>query len=268
MDFKFLTFSFLIWNVFKLFQIKADPIIQMLNVLLFIGIYFEIEDKDFNFKSKGINLFIGILLFTIVIVRSFLLSTTSDKFYYLLLPSGIFSISLITNNFWKIKYFNNIILISLLLPLRRLFFYIFNPILLFFTKYLTLFTLMCLGLDPILIDRSIFLGDSELVISEGCGGADNMFFAISAVIIFKIIFSLKKRFNLVFIYFITFFIPLIVNVLRNSLLAFIITLNAKYRDQMFIFFHESYGSLLFSFISLFLISYIYLQFLNKELEAN
>jgi len=214
----------------------------------------------------GVTFFTGNILFAIIFIRSLVLNSTLDKFYYLLLPFGIISICLIAKNIGQIKYFKNIILISLLLPLRRLFFYIANPILLFFTKYLTFFSLLCLGADPILIDRSIFLGDSELVISDGCGGADNMFFAFSAVIIFKIIFSLKKNLNLSIIYLITFLIPLFMNVIRNTLLALIITMNPNYRDKLFTFFHDSYGSLLFSFISLVLISLIYFNFLNKELE--
>ena len=43
---KSLIYIFLLWNAFKLFEIKADPIIQLLSALLSIGIYFDIEDKD------------------------------------------------------------------------------------------------------------------------------------------------------------------------------------------------------------------------------
>ena len=43
---KTIIYIFLLWNAFKLFEIKADPIIQLLSALLSMGIYFDIEDKD------------------------------------------------------------------------------------------------------------------------------------------------------------------------------------------------------------------------------
>ena len=59
---KYYVFLFLIWNIFKLFQIKADPIIQLLNSLLTLGIYFDIEDKDIELNIKLRSFFMGILL--------------------------------------------------------------------------------------------------------------------------------------------------------------------------------------------------------------
>ena len=264
---KYHFFLFLIWNIFKLFQIKADPIIQLLNALLSLGIYFDIEDKDIQLDLKLKSLFTGIILFVIVFIRSLLLNNVSDKFYYLLLPFGIFSICLLAKNFRQIKYFRSIILISLLLPLRRLFFYIVNPILLFLSKYFTFFSLFLLGVDPVLINRSIYLGNSELVISDGCGGADNMYFVISAVIIYFLTFRLRNKFNLTIIFLITFLVPLFTNIFRNTLLALIIKLETDYRDILFNFFHDSYGSFTFSFISVLIVSYIYFKLLNKELSS-
>ena len=122
--------------------------------------------------------------------------------------------------------------------------------------------------DPYLVERSIFISGSELVISDGCGGTDNLFFVISAVIIYKIIFSLKRYKNISFIYFMTLIIPILTNTIRNTLLALIITLNINIRDKMFSFFHDSYGSLIFSLISLLIISYLYFKFLDKELNLD
>ena len=61
-------------------------------------------------------------------------------------------------------------------------------------------------------------------------------------------------------------IPIFSNSIRNTLLALIITLNINIRDKMFIFFHDSYGSLIFSLISLLIISYLYFNLLEKELN--
>ena len=258
----------MLWNSFKLFQISSDPIIQLLNALLCIGIFFDVEDRNQKFdirKRINISTFIGFVLFLLTIIRSFILTNVQDKYYYFLLPIGIISISLIGNKYLGNKFFRNIILISLLLPLRRVFFLLANPVLLFITKYLTWLLLFCLGSEPNLIGRSIFIGGSELVISDGCGGSDNLYFAISSVVIYTIIFRLRSKINQILISFTTIIIPIITNVIRNTSLALIITLEDTYRDKLFSFFHESYGSLIFSLISLFIISFVYFKLLNKEL---
>jgi len=182
------------------------------------------------------------------------------------MPLGILAISFIGKSINVSLSYRNIILISFLLPFRRLFFYIFNPILLFITKYLTYFLLFIFGANPNLIGRSIFIGGSELVISDGCGGADNLYFVICAVIIYKIILSLKRNKNILFMYAATLIIPILTNMIRNTLLALIITLNINIRDKFFYFFHDSYGSLIFSLISLLSISYLYFKLLDKELN--
>ena len=269
LNFKQLIIIFLLWNSFKLFQISSDPIIQLLNALLCIGIFFDIEDRNqfFDIRKKiNFTTFVGLVLFLITIIRSFTLTNVEDKYYYFLLPIGIISISFIGNNYLGNKFFRNIIFISLLLPLRRIFFFLANPILLFITKYLTWLLLFCLGAEPNLIGRSILIGRSELVISDGCGGADNLYFAINAVVIYAIIFSLKKNINQLFIFLITIIIPIMTNVIRNTSLALIINLDINIRDKMFTFFHDSYGSLIFSLISLSIISYFYFNLLNKELN--
>ena len=271
---KSLIYIFLLWNSFKLFEIKSDPIIQLLSALLSIGIYFDIEDKDPTIdirkldirKKINLNLLFSLLLFLMVFVRSFFLNDILDKFYYLLMPLGILTIFFIGRSVNVVLSFRNIILISFLLPLRRLFFYIFNPLLIFITKYLTWFVLFVLGTNPDIVGRSIFIGGSELVVSDGCGGTDNLYFAFCAVVIYKIIFSLKKYKNTLFIYLVTLIIPILSNLIRNTLLALIITLNINIRDKMFYFFHDSYGSLIFSLTSLLIISFVYFKLLDKELN--
>ena len=54
-------YIFLIWNILKLFLINADPIIQLLNLLLSFGIYFVLEDEKtgLSLNNKLIS-FVGI----------------------------------------------------------------------------------------------------------------------------------------------------------------------------------------------------------------
>ena len=97
----------MLWNSFKLFQISSDPIIQLLNALLCIGIFFDIEDRNQKFyirKRINISTFIGLVLFLLTIIRSFILTNVQDKYYYFLLPIGIISISLIGNKYLGNKF--------------------------------------------------------------------------------------------------------------------------------------------------------------------
>ena len=51
-NFNLFIYLFLIWNSIKLLIINSDAIIQILNLLLSLGIYFCIEDKKLQIKSK------------------------------------------------------------------------------------------------------------------------------------------------------------------------------------------------------------------------
>ena len=182
------------------------------------------------------------------------------------MPSGIFSILLIIYESKDLNFYKNILNICLLLPLRRLFVYLLDFILLPVTKYLTWIILFSIGKEPILIDESIFINRSELIIGNACLGSDNLFFVICSVYIYSIILKLKNYQNIRIIAFITIIVPLLINVFRNVLLALIVSFEFNYKDDMFYFFHDSYGSVLFSLVSVSIVSKVYFSLLNSELK--
>ena len=49
----------------------------------------------------------------------------------------------------------------------------------------TWFVLFCLGKNPILDGENIFIGNYQLILSKGCLGADNLYFALSTLIIYS-----------------------------------------------------------------------------------
>jgi exosortase/archaeosortase family protein len=61
------------------------------------------------------------------------------------------------------------------------------------------------------------------------------------------------------------FIGFIVNSFRIALLAVFTGLNSDVGKSMFDFFHEQAGSLIFSGIAVFILGYLYLTILNREL---
>ena len=126
---------------------------------------------------------------------------------------------------------------------------------------MTWLILFSLGKEPILIGESIFINQSELIIGEACLGADNLYFVMSAVYIFYNIFKLRSLQNKRLITFLTIIVPILINVYRNVLLGLIVSVENNFRDNLFLFFHDSYGSLLFSLISVSIVSKIYFLYL-------
>ena len=116
-NFNLFIYLFLIWNSLKLLIINSDAIIQILNLLLSLGIYFSIEDKKLQIKSKRkIGFYLGIVGLSLTFFRSLILDNTDDKYYYFNLPIGIFFLITIIKPFNEFFYLRKILIISLLLP--------------------------------------------------------------------------------------------------------------------------------------------------------
>lgn len=265
-NFNLIIYIFLIWNTIKLFQIGSDPIIQTLNLLLGLGIYFCLEEKVLKINNKKrLSYFIGLLGLIIITFKFSILQNTDDKFYYFNLPLGIFFLNIIVYPLIQFSSLKDIFFISLLLPFRRLFYAIFINLLSPISKYLTSFVLFSLGKNHYIEGESIFISNYQLLISKGCSGTDNLYFVLCALFIYMLIFRLRKNAHLLIIVISTFTISTIINIFRNTLLALIVLSNLQFKEKLFYFFHDSYGSLIFSFLSVVIVSMIYFKLLDKEL---
>ena len=261
-----LIYLFLVWNSLKLFFINADPRIQILNLLISIGIYFCIEDQNLQIKAKSrISFLIGLLGLSFTVFRSIILTNIDDKYYYLNLPIGIFFLIILLKPFNEFISLRKIFLISLLLPLRRLY-YLANYFLKLLVPSFTWFILFCLGKNPILDGQKIFLGNHQIIVVKDCLGADNLYFVLSTLIIYFCIFRLRILNNCYIIFSSSIAISISINTIRNVMLALIVSSDISYKDEMFHFLHDSFGQLIFSFISVLFISWIYFKLLDKELK--
>lgn len=267
-SYNLIIYLFLIWNAIKLFLINSDPIIQILNLLISIGIYFSIEDIKLEIlNKKRFGFIVGLIGLSLTITRSFLLNSLEDKYYYFHLPFGILALIVTIKPLNKFFELRNILLISLLLPIRRLFYAILINFLVPLTKYLTWFVLFMLGKNPIFYNnRSLLIDDVEIKIANGCAGVDNLYFVLSTGIIYMFIFKLKYKYNIFLFAIFSVLISITVNVFRNTLIAIVVSSNKLYKDDVFYFLHDSYGSLIFSFISVSMISVFYFKLLEKELS--
>ena len=269
-SYNLIIYFFLLWNAIKLFLINSDPIIQILNLLLSIGIYFSIEDIQLEIKNKKrFSFFVGLISLSLIIIRSCLLNSVEDKYYYFNLPFGIFALVITLKPLNQLIQLKNILLLSLLLPLRRLFYAIFINLFVPLTKYFTWFVLFILGKNPVFYNNeSLLIDNVEINISNGCAGVDNLYFVLSAGIIYMLIFRLKNKFNILLFSIFSALISIFINIFRNTLIALVVSSNKVYKDNLFYFLHDSYGSLLFSLISAIIVSWFYFKLLERELALH
>ena len=266
-NYNLLIYFFLIWNAFKLYIINSDPIIQILNLLLSLGIYFCIEDKILQIKDKRrIDFLIGLVGISFTIFRSFTLNNVDDKYYYFNLPVGIFFLIIILKPYSEINYLKKIFIISLLFPLRRLFLDLANFLLGYLIPPLTWFVLFSLGKDPFLDGKNIFIEDHQLIVDKGCLGSDNLYFVLATLIIYFCLFRLRRISNITITFILSIASSIIINIFRNTLLALVVSSKINYKEDIFYFLHDSYGSLMFSFLSVLIMSLLYFKFLDKELN--
>ena len=112
---------------------------------------------------------------------------------------------------------------------------------------MTWFILFSLGKEPIIDGENIFIEGHKLIIGSNCLGADNLYFALSALIIYSCIFRLKKIKYLGTIFSLSIAISIFINIIRNTILSLVVSSNIYYKEEIFYFIHDSYGSLTFSF---------------------
>ena len=175
LTYNLIIYLFLFWNAIKLFLINSDPKIQVLNLLIFLGIHFSIEDQKLEIRNKkSFTFLLGLAGLFLIIIRSLLLNSIEDKYYYFNLPLGIFALILILKSTNKFFYLRNILFLSLILPVRRAFFELSIIFLMPLTKYLTWIVLYIIGVNPIINNNSLFINDVEVQILRGCAGADNL----------------------------------------------------------------------------------------------
>ena len=92
----------------------------------------------------------------------------------------------------------------------------------------------------------IFFEKKGISVVEGCSGADQIIFAISLLMIFYVLFPLRKRIHIYILISLTIIISFVENCIRLTLLTLINSLDGLQAENLFDFFHTSYGSLIFT----------------------
>ncbi len=101
-------------------------------------------------------------------------------------------------------------------------------------------------------------------VNTGCSGYDQIFFSVISLIILYQVLPLIKKINLSKILLLPMFLPIFLNSFRIFLLSLFIFGNYTNGKLLFDFFHDSFGSLIFSGFSVYLCGKYYLVLISNE----
>ena len=242
---------------------------QIFNLLLWLGILIALEDQLPNLWPQPCpaSFFSGALVLALLLSLSPWLINEQDGYVkYLLLPVIVIALALLSRPAGNLQLFKNSLLISLLLPLSGAFEVLSSPVLNRLTAFLAWAFLYGLGFQTILSDKKVLLDSGGVIVATPCNGVQQLIFSVSIIVIFQLVFPLKKRSNLLMALIGAILTAVVTNVLRIALLAYLTTWPSNRGQPVFDFFHGT-GGLLFSLVAASLAGWIYITLLERELAA-
>jgi cyanoexosortase A len=254
--------------VFTNSQITGNAITAL---LVWGGALICMEDQieDLKPRPSFLSLFIGTSIVVYCLYRTSLIFN-SDSFLYFLVPVAGIGLTLMVGSFSSIFKFKDSLLILCLLPL-------FVVIQIFVSTYVTddlsiltakfvLFWLGLLGISPIqLVGNTVYTAGGAVQVMHECNGFEMIMQMVITAIIFLVAFPLRSRLGRCLIITVSPALGFVVNSMRISLLAVFTSFDSSTGRYLFDFFHEQAGSLIFSGIAVFVLGYIYLIILEREL---
>lgn len=220
-------------------------------------------------KPSHSSLLVGSILVAYSLYRTSFVSG-SDSFLYLLVPLSGLGLILMAQPFRDLAKFKASLFILCLLPLFVLVQIVFATFitddLSLLTAKFVLFWLSILGLSPLkLIGDTVYVDGGAVQVMHECNGFEMIMQMLITGTIFLVAFPLRSRLGKLVIVLFSPIIGFVVNSIRIALLAIFTSFNSHAGKFLFDFFHEQAGSLIFSGIAVFLLGYLYLSLLDREL---
>ncbi|MFN6337615.1 MAG: archaeosortase/exosortase family protein [bacterium] len=254
--------------IFTSTQITGNAITAL---IVWGGALICMEDHLETLKPKPsfAGLLTGTLIIIFVILRTARING-SDSFLYLMVPVAGFGLFLIANPFKDIINYRDSLLVLCLLPsflvLQILVATHVSDDLSLLTAKFVLFWVGLLGIAPsTLVGTTVYVPGGAVQVMHECNGFEMIMQMFITACIFLLAFPLRSRIGKPLIFLSAPLIGFVVNSLRIALLALFTSLNSGSGKALFDFFHEQAGSLIFSGIAVFLLGYLYLAVLNREL---
>jgi len=254
--------------VFTNTQITGNAITAL---IVWGGALICIEDliEDMRPNPSRVSLGLGGILILYTLYRTSQVNS-SDSFLYLLVPIAGLGLILMANPIINIWQYRDALLTLSLLPLFLVIqvivtTYVTNDLSILTAKFVMLW-LGLLGIAPTRLEgNTVFVNGGAVQVMHECNGLEMIMQIFITAVIFLLAFPLRSRLGRIVIITLSPFIGFIVNSFRIALLAVFTGLNSDVGKSMFDFFHEQAGSLIFSGIAVFILGYLYLTILNREL---
>jgi cyanoexosortase A len=254
--------------VFTHSQITGNAITAL---LVWGGAMICMEDQieDLNPRPSLPSLLIGSVLVIYTLFRTSLI-INSDSFLYLLVPIAGLGLALMATSPRDILRFRDSLVVLCLLPLFLIIqilvaTYVTDDLSLLTAKFV-IFWLGILGITPAKLDGiTVYVNGGGVQVMHECNGFEMIMQMFITAVIFLIAFPLRSRLGKAFIVISAPIMGFIVNSFRITLLAVFTSFNSSTGRNLFDFFHEQAGSLIFSGIAVFALGYLYLAVLEREL---
>lgn len=259
------------WNTALLWLSHTPDICQCINLLLWLGILIALEDQLPSLwpRPSKFSAFLGGLIVTITVVRGSVPIHQYDKFLSLALPFIALGLCLLNRPIGEWKLFRKPLAIAFLwpafTPIGFLLGWSLSNILPNLSAFFTWLLLYGLGLKATVSGQKVLMGSGGVDVYPPCAGLEQITFSLFIIVIFLIIFPLRKRRNIFAVLALSVPIAVLCNVVRLALLAYFTSWPDGSGIGLFDFFHESHGSLIFSLISGSFVGYLYLLTLDQEL---
>lgn len=262
-------------NLWMIHTTQTQPSLVLYVLLLWFGALICLEDRLERLRPRPstFSLFTGSLLLLWCLWRTIQIASPQAVVAFLTPLEGL-ALVLICASFLRIASFWQPLLILFSLPVYRLLTQA-NPLNLKLEGWLSPFTaatastlLNTLGLESFSSGRLVQTPTGAVKVLNACSGLDQLGQVLGVALIFCLAFPLRKWLHLVVVWVAALVLPILTNAARIAILAQIVSIEAspvKSDRYWFNFFHDSYGSLIFSGISVALFGALYLWVIEREL---
>jgi cyanoexosortase A len=251
----------------SVFQSSQNEHITVFAALVWGGALICMEDQleDLEPSPGMLGMIAGGIVLVWVLARSSVVLHW-DGLIFILAPIAGISLALLCRPLSEITMFKNSMLCLAMLPVFNIVIKLIPEApLSILTAHASSFWLGMLGFDNIVKDRTVYLPDGGVEVLPSCNGLDMLAQLVCIAIIFQLAFPLRSLLGKVAIFTLAPVVGFASNTIRIAILA-LCTANGSGKDsQLFKFFHDDLGSLLFSGVAVFVFGLLYMRFLEREL---
>lgn len=248
---------------------QQDQGITLLALVIWGGAAICIEDQleHFQVRPSSASFLAGITLLAYATWRSCLVLDLDAAVYVLPLIQGI-GLGLLARPVRELFSFRPALIVLSLFPLQFLAFKLLPE------YWLSVTTgkfgqalLWIIGVNTVSSGRMLVAGAQGVSIEPSCSGAGQIAQLAVIAIVFCMAYPIKSvRGKALFL----LFAPVLgyfVNVIRIGLLALIVGSTIPYKDQLFDFFHDEWGGLVFSGIATVILGQIYMVMVERQIAS-